>query len=107
MYAVLEVYVLEGCPHCERLIKELEACPELVARGVRLLVVPVLRGPLVRGFTGDTPASRLGDLGGVFPQLRLRLKAGGRSLELVSIGGSEGGLCARLVEAVEMFRSSI
>lgn len=107
MSAELEVYVLEGCPHCEAVLRELESCAELAARGVRVKLFPVLRGPIVRGFQGETPMAGLG-VGEAYPQLVLRVRKGSRALELVLVGGAgEGGLCERLAEAVDMVKSSL
>lgn len=83
----LVVYVREGCPHCERLLEAIEGCPGIHAKGVSIVVVPALRGPLVRGSMGRTPMEeRHGPAMAVVPQLVIRGWKGGRVLEIVVAG---------------------
>lgn len=87
MPASITVYVREGCPHCERLLRALEACEAVHMRGVQIHIVPMLAGPLLRGAQQQLPLERVGgELGGIVPQTVIRLSMGGRVLELVLAG---------------------
>ncbi|MEM0459870.1 MAG: hypothetical protein QXZ31_08355 [Thermofilaceae archaeon] len=95
----LVVYVREGCPHCEKVLRAVEGCAELHARGARILLVPELAGPLIRGSQSPPPlAERFGPHGALVPQVVVRGRVGGRVLELVLVGAprSEEEFCKAL-----------
>lgn len=103
----LVIYAREGCPHCERLIRMIESCPHIHARGVRVTIVPSLTGPLSRGQLLQPPMrERFGDTyGTVAPQLLIRAKKGGYELELVVAGAphDEEEFCRVLSQLAEFF----
>ncbi|MEZ0394540.1 MAG: hypothetical protein ABWK00_05830 [Desulfurococcaceae archaeon] len=105
----VELYLMEGCPHCERITRIIETCDALLVEGVRFRVLEALRGPIVRGYTGPTPMAKLGI--SAVPQIVIRARHGRRAAELVLIGGpgdaSREEVCRTLAEAVRVVKAAV
>ncbi|MEZ0346469.1 MAG: hypothetical protein ABWK01_07950 [Infirmifilum sp.] len=105
----IELYLLEGCPHCERMTRIIETCDALLAEGVRFKVFESITGPLIRGFTGSPPMAKFGI--NAVPQVVIRARHGSRTAEIVLIGGpgdaDRRDVCQALVDAARTLKAAV